>query len=184
MIRHIDFRKDPAFLSIFARMQIDTSAPVHFQMEPYQFTDIIWNDDLYEGLRISPDECMGSDFVQTAAGLRYHGRPVIVYWSEWPESMAMDRQSWKYHFAWCKNLERLQKEAPEKKILTVTCHAQEKMTIRRYDRNGSVSEEQQKTFRPCEKCLEALDWQHYRQATWSERFRIAWRFSLQDYLRR
>lgn len=187
MTKTIDFTQTADFQDIFAKMQIQADRPVDFAYQPYKFTDDVWNNPLWSGIVFTPQEFYKTKQESKMNCLFYQGQRVIAYWSNQVLDKRHPREltelAYTYHLTWCKNLDYLRRRFPQRKVLTVTCNVRPEQTIEIYDCTGHLQEKERRTFQPCPHCLEQLNWKGYQQASIEERLKLAWNFSLKEYLR-
>lgn len=184
----IDFTKSEAFASVFAKMGIHGEKPPQIHIEPYEFSDRIWNNNLQEGLRVTPAECMEGDLKETRRGFLYKGAKAIVYWSERLSAIksndGMQNAARYYHITLCSTMENLFEKMPNARIMTIIGQARHDYPVHMYNRKGEMESERNAYLTICPECLEKLNWQGFKCASPEERMRKRWRFYLADYLKR
>ena len=184
----IDFTKHKAFASIFAQMGIDGAQSPRIRMKPYTFSDRIWNNNLQEGLSMTPAECMEGDLKESPRGFYYKGAKVIAYWSEQSDQRKMNAElreaARHYHIALCRSMKYMYEQMPNERVMTIIGQAKRLYSIRRYNSKGEQESESNAYLSICSDCLEKLNWLGYSNATVEEKMRICWRFYLPDYLKR
>ena len=183
----IDFTKHKAFASVFAQMGIDGAKSPRIHMEPYTFSDRIWNNNLQEGLSMTPAECMKGELKESPRGFYYKGVKVIAYWSEQtaPGRLNADlREAGRYyHIALCRTMEFLFEKMPDARVMTITSQARSGYPVQTYSSQGDTELKRNAYLRICPACLEKLNWLEYRKVPVEKKMLISWRFYLEDYLK-
>ncbi len=184
----IDFTKHKAFASVFAKMEIDGKKTPRIHWEPYVFSDGIWNNNLQEGLSMTPAECMEGELKEGQRGFYHKGTKVIAYWSEQSDQKKMNAElreaARHYHIALCRSMEYMYEQMPNERVMTIIGQAKRLYPIRIYNSKGEQESEKNAYLSICPNCLEKLNWLGYSNVTAEEKMRICWRFDLLDYLKR
>lgn len=186
MTKSIDFTQEISFQKLFVKMQIDEGKTTRFNYQPYQFTDAVWNNPLWNGIQFTPNELHHEIKQHKMNGLFYQGKRVIAYWSKQVLYEGRPREltelAYTYHLTWCKDMNYLEKNYPRNKALTITCNARLEQPVMICDRSGHMQGTERHILRPCPHCLEQLDWKGYKLASVQERLKIGWDFFLDEYL--